>query len=146
MAIRLTKLERAALLHALDECVTCPKPLKPAHFDSAAKKLREEDAPKKTKGMSVGAAIEAFRGVLGRRLVLPPNPSVGWYAQMGNRLAALGMTPELCRTAAETAARNWMGNIKAESIIRQADTLLHDSEEEAMPSNPLPNALDDEEW
>mgnify|MGYP001577741393 CR=1 FL=1 len=95
--------------------------------------LTAEMRPRKTSVLSVTAAIEAFRGVLGKRLVVPAgNPGAGWYAQLQNRINSSGLTPELCRTAAEMAAVMWKGPIKAESVIRQADVLLSDAAEAAV--------------
>jgi hypothetical protein len=79
---------------------------------------------KKPKGLAVGAAIDAFRGVLGGRLVLPPNPGPGWYAPLARRLADMGVNADDCRRAAAEAGQRWRGMIKAESIIRQCDVLL----------------------
>ena len=87
---------------------------------------RSEVAPrKKAEGMGVKEAVEAFRAVLGRRLIEPPNWTPQWAAMMSKRLALLGMTPDLCRAAALQAATEWAGPVKVESIVRQADKLLH---------------------
>lgn len=120
--IRFTKAERQLIRSAI-EALSHTKVT-----ESILEKLdRSEVTPKKKReGMSVAAAIEAFRGVLGSRLVLPPNPSAGWYAMQSAQLTRLGMTPDLCRAVAMQAGSIWQGNIKAESIIRQADRLLHD--------------------
>ncbi len=78
--------------------------------------------------LSVKAAIESFRGVLGGRLVLPAgNPGAGWFSQMQKRINSSGLTVPLCLEAARLAGLEWKGPIKAESIIRQADVLLSEA-------------------
>jgi predicted NBD/HSP70 family sugar kinase len=79
---------------------------------------------KKPAGIGVAAAIDAFRGVLGPRLVLPPRPGPSWFAPLARRLGDMGVTVDDCKRAAEVAAERWRGAIKAESIIRQCDVLL----------------------
>ncbi len=111
------------------------------------KKLREQWAsfyqrvelarlapPKKPSvSISVNGAIEIFRGVLGKRLVLPAgNPGAGWFAPLQKRLNDSGLTKEHCEAAAKVAAVMWKGPIKAESIIRQCDVLLSDANMESV--------------
>lgn len=100
---------------------------------------------KRPKGLAVGAAIEAFRGVLGNRLVLPPNPGPSWYAPLARRLADMGVTADDCKKAAEVAEERWRGAIKAESIIRQCDTLLSafDGDTGTIFSQAKPAAMED---
>lgn len=98
---------------------------------------------KKPKGLAVGAAIEAFRGVLGDRLVLPPNPGPGWYAPLARRLSDMGVTTADCRRAASVAGERWRGYIKAESIIRQCDVLLSEVNHYPAAGNNAPAAMEE---
>ena len=86
-------------------------------------KLDKAEAPKAS-GLDVKAAVEAFRGVLGSRLILPMGAVWG---MMQNRIRALGLTEEDCRTIATVAASDWQGKVKAESLVRQAEKLLSES-------------------
>ena len=83
--------------------------------------------PKGAGGLSVNDAIAAFREVLGNRLVVLSSYGAGWYAQIGNRLKLLGLTRDDCIRVAKSAAAEWQGPIKAESLVRQAEYLLHTS-------------------
>lgn len=98
--------------------------------------LKVELAPKKGKdgsGVAVRRAIEIFRGVLGRRLILPAGaPSEWWFVQQQNKLNASGITEELAKKAAEVAKTLWRGSIGIESLIRNVDRLLSDSTAEQM--------------
>lgn len=157
--IRFTKAEREAIRRAFEEVVINPPKGYRAAMESVLSKLdAAEVAPrKKSTALSVGAAIEVLRGVLGRRLVLPPGKlTAGWCAQMSNFLGKYGLTHELLKTAAVQASYEWQGNIKAESVIRQADKLIHNFEAEralggAEPpggwqgAEPFTVDLDDEE-
>lgn len=91
--------------------------------------LTAEMRPRKSKpALSVVAAIECFRGVLGKRLVVPAgNPGPSFWAPLQNRINASGLTPDHCTEAARAAGFAWKGPIKAESIIRQADVLLSEA-------------------
>jgi hypothetical protein len=84
------------------------------------------EAAEKPKGAGVGAAVavEAFREVLGARLIAPLPSARGVWAQIQNRLNALGLSRMDCVSAAKVAGSEWRGSIKAESIVRQADRLL----------------------
>lgn len=107
--------------------------------------LAAELKPKKEKGegISVRKAIEVFRGVLGRRLVIPAgSPSPGWWAQLQKRLNDSGITEELAKRGAEVAGAQWKGLIKAESIIRQIDGLLSDASISNMGTQLKPEAED----
>lgn len=96
--------------------------------------------------LSVADAIEVFRGVLGRRLVVPAGqPGPEWYAPLQKRLYASGLTALLAKKAAEVAAAQWKGSIKAESLIRQADTLLSDSNMDSIEADLPPSATDMED-
>lgn len=121
-AVRLTKAERELIRTLVNGCE--PKQRRVA--DGLLEKLAASEVPRKKEGPSVHVVIEVFRGVLGRRLITPPAPSPAWYAQQSAQLARMGMTVELCRRAAQVAAEVWQGPIRAESIIRQADKLLHE--------------------
>jgi hypothetical protein len=97
------------------------------------------DKPKRTpgEGISVARAIEVFRGALGRRLVVPAGqPGREWYIQLQRRISASGLTEALAKRAAEIAGAQWRGSIKAESIIRQADTLLSEGNLSVMGQAP----------
>ena len=152
MAIRLT-LRKADLeiLAVMDEIATegtapvlSPKQLK-AWSSFHERCLAAEMKPKKNKGegISVRKAIEVFRGVLGRRLVVPAgSPSPGWWAQLQKRLNDSGITEEHAQKAAEIAGANWKGLIKAESIVRQIDTLLSEATISNMGTQLKPEAED----
>lgn len=76
-------------------------------------------------GLSARTAVEAFRRVLGNRLVLPPSGAAGAWGAMARRLSALALTEDDCSTIAKRAAAEWRsGPIRAESLVRQADVLL----------------------
>lgn len=88
-------------------------------LDEELKKSRKET------GYSVRSAIEAAKGVLRSRLVLPAGkPSVVWFVQLQNRINASGLDEALIIKAATAAGEQWRGPVKFESLIRQADTLL----------------------
>jgi len=127
-SIRFTKPERHVIRSALKWYeISHPQC---AHIDSITEKLDKSEQPKSTGGLSVGAAIEAFREVLGARLVVPPNPSAGWYAQLGKKLADSGISRQECVAVAKQAEATWRtGSIKAESLIRQCDVLLAESQQ-----------------
>lgn len=85
-------------------------------------------AKQRSNGISVKEAIKVFQGVLGKRLVLPAgNPSAAWFIALQNRLNQSGVTAALAAEAAKAAGAEWRGPIKAESIIRQCDTLLSEA-------------------
>lgn len=145
-AIRLTKAERDLIRRRL--VVETEK--EAATRETILEKLtRSELPPVKKRGISLTDAIAAVRGVLGSRLVLPPTITAGWAAAQTNRLNQLGMTLDLCRLVAEEAGRQWRGPIKMESVVRQADRLLHDIGQTVTPSpSSAPRAvfdLEDEE-
>jgi hypothetical protein len=74
------------------------------------------------KGLAPQVAIEAFREVLGKRLVLPLPAEFG---QLGVLLRTKGLTRMQCVSVAKTAAADWRpGPIRALSLVRQADVLL----------------------
>ncbi len=96
--------------------------------------------PRRSKpaGISVMEAIETFRGVLGKRLVVPAGQATAmWWAPLQKRISASGLTRAHCEEAARVAAATWKGPIKAESIIRQADTLLSEYQAEVSDLAPL---------
>lgn len=86
--------------------------------------LSEFAAKKPSHDLTVNAAINAFRGVLRDRLIVPPYSAVGVLAAMKRRIVALGLTEETCAQVARAAAEQWRGPIRAESLVRQADALL----------------------
>ena len=97
--------------------------------DSVLDKLaKSELGPVKRAGISVAAALEAFRQAEGSRIVVPPTPGPGWYAQLQKRLTDTGITAADCATIAKVAAAKWHGYIKAESLIRQAEALLQEAQ------------------
>jgi hypothetical protein len=94
--------------------------------DSLRGKVEAAELRQKTravgKGLAPQVAIEAFREVLGKRLVPPLQ---GEYGQLGVLLRNKGLTRMQCVSAAKTAAAEWRnGPIRALSIVRQADVLL----------------------
>lgn len=143
--IRFTKSERAAIRHAFDECVTLPKSLKREAFDSVLAKLEESERPKDSRGagLAVTVALDAFKAVLGDRLVVPPTPGAPWWAQMGKGLKKFGLSKQQCTTIAKTAAAEWRGPIKALSLVNQADVLLHNSQLELPVKRSGPAEMED---
>jgi hypothetical protein len=114
-------------------------------WDSFYRRVLASQKPKdKTaSSLSVRAAIDIFRGVLGRRLIVPAgSPPPSWYITLQNRINASGLTPALAKAAAEMAGASWKGAIKAESIIRQADALLSEGHVETL-SRSLPEEAKD---
>lgn len=74
------------------------------------------------KGLDPRTAVEAFREVLGDRLVAPLGSVWG---ELGGRLRRLGLSRMDCVTIAKVAKEQWRrGPIKAESLVRQAEVLL----------------------
>jgi hypothetical protein len=109
--------------------------------------LRDElKGPKKRGGgLTVADAVKVLQGVLGRRLVLPaafPRCGQSWYVQLQNRINASGLTAAHLTAAANVAADQWRGPIKAESLIRQADVLLADAEEVEYAGEAAPQEAD----
>lgn len=123
-AIRLTKAERefireAIATHTSPWGTASPKAQKLAGSINA--KLDKSEAPKGT-GVDVKVAVAAFQGVLGTRLIMPMGSVWGI---MQNRIRALGLTTADCTKIAEAAKGEWRGPVKAESLVRQAEKLLH---------------------
>lgn len=82
-------------------------------------------AGSKVRGLSPQVAAEAFKEVLGNRLVLPPSGAGGAWGAMAARIKALGLSRSDCVRIAKTAVAEWRpGPIRAESLVRQADVLL----------------------
>lgn len=98
-------------------------------------KLEESEHPKeKSSGLTVNQAVTAFRSALDRRLVVPPNGAGLEYIRMQQRLESLALTYDQCVTAAMQAGREWpKGYIKAQSILNNAEKLLHGAESEPLP-------------
>lgn len=136
-AVRFLKPERELIQRYAQSIVDCPTAI-PKGVVKAAQgivaKLAESEAPqdKSRSHLSVQEAISLFQGVLGRRLIIPPNGASLIYIQMSKRLKSLGLDKDQCRIAAEEAGRQWQGNIKAQSIINQAERLLQDAESEPL--------------
>ncbi len=85
----------------------------------------------KRTGITVGAALDAFKGVLGPRLLVPPSSAAGVFGQMAQRLKALGLTAADCVAVAKSANERWpRGAIRAESLVRQADSLLAEAQQD----------------
>lgn len=136
--VRFTKAEVAALLSAAEHERLATRGS--AALSRAVDKLEAATLPvkKPTYGATVPQAIEAFRGVLGARLVCPPWTAKGVLAMMSKRLTALGLTVGDCTTIAKVAAAQWQGAVRAESLVRQADKLLQESQLD-LPSVQHPN-------
>jgi hypothetical protein len=109
---------------------------------SVRTKLEASELPVR-RGLPVARAIEAFRGVLGGRLIEPPSSASGVFAAMQKRLTALGLTIDNCAEVARAAGGAWTGAIKAESIIRQADRLLSGNPGTELRAAPI--RLDDDD-
>lgn len=74
------------------------------------------------RGLSPQDAVEAFKEVLGTRLVAPLGSVWG---EIGGRIRRLGLSRMQCVTIAKVAKDQWRpGPIKAESLVRQAEVLL----------------------
>lgn len=118
LTIRLSAAEVEFLKEALpDESTTADKILDKIETAELRQKTRAAG-----KGLAPQVAIDAFREVLGKRLVPPLQ---GEYGQLGVLLRSKGLTRMQCVSAAKTAAVEWRnGPIRALSIVRQADVLL----------------------
>lgn len=146
--IRFTKAERAWILGFADGQAATSK-----LAASIVAKLEESELPvKRASYLTVPDAIAAFRGVLGPRLIAPPFSAAGVMGQMKNRIQALGLTKTDCETIAKVAGVGWQGQIRAESLVRQADKLLTESQLPLpVKAAPQPNSnggaveLDDDE-
>lgn len=144
IALRLTKPERTILAELLTvklEEGGKPGPLK--LYASIADKLEASEllSSKKSSGAAfpVKDAIEAFRSVLGDRLVVPPNPGKLFYILMSKGLGFLGADAETCKEIAQQAAVEWSGRIRAESLVRQGAVLLTSAAEaKAKGTNSTP--------
>lgn len=106
-------------------------------------KLDESERPRppaSARGTSISEAMAAFREVLGGRLVPPPDGASGMWAQMAKRVGALGITRLDCLSIAKTAGSQWRGQIKALSLVNQAETLLQASQLISVDDEPLGHA------
>jgi len=113
---------------------------------AALAKLEASELPVRKNGLAAQTAVEAFVQVLGNRLVKPPAGAQGVWGAMGNRLRMLGLTRGDCVTIARVAGAAWRGPIKAESLVRQADTLLSGAQS-AIPGTPRgPIALGEDDF
>lgn len=140
--LRLTKSERQSLKTLLD-----PVNINVGNYgnrlvkDAASilDKLELAEMPvAKGTYLTVNDAIDAFAGVLGKRLIAPTFQAVGVRAQMKNRIQALGLTRADCVTVAKVAGAQWQGAIRAESLVRQADKLLQESQLDLSGAPPKP--------
>lgn len=148
-AIRFTKPEREWLKMMLTQWLEIGswggKAKKAA--ESIVVKLAQSEAPqeKLRDYLTVKDAIEAFRSVLDRRLIVPPNGAGLLFIQMQHKLKALALTREQCVQAATQAGSEWKGNIKAQSILNQAEALLQNytdpSTTISVPSDSLMDEL-----
>lgn len=123
------------------------KKLEARAMESAIAKIKssaEPRLPKPKTSISCEAAIGCFRGVLGARLVVPPTPGSGFWAQLQRGLSLGGFTPEQCERIAAVAAIKWAGKIKVESLVRQGAVLL--SEEDGLTDEQTDKAGEDESW
>lgn len=95
-------------------------------------RLQKENTPK-TKGapgIGVNRAIAAMREVLGVKLAVPKNPTTSWIIPLANRIKALGLTEEDCKTIARAVQVKWQNPPYGfEYCIRAADRLLAESEQ-----------------
>lgn len=99
--------------------------------ESVITKLEAAELPVRDScAVKVTDAIAAFREVLGGRLIAPPFGAAGVLGAMKRRMAALGLSLTDCRTIAKIAGAAWRGPIRAESLVRQADKLLAESQGE----------------
>jgi hypothetical protein len=124
-AVRFTKAETAQLLALLQTVSDCEANIKVRKlYESILTKLESAALSVKSVGLPVGQAIAAFAEALGSRLIAPPSGAGIIYAQMSRRIAALGLTRGQCLEIAKEAGHRWVGAIKAESIVRQAEVLM----------------------
>ena len=144
-AIRLTGAEREFLARKIDEA-GCTNDKEERLRASVLAKLEASEMPVRKTGLSAQVAVEAFAGVLGNRLVQPPRAALGVWGAMGNRLRMLGLTRGDCVTIAKVAAAAWRGPIKAESLVRQADTLLSGAQMEVPGTSAGPVALEEDDY
>ncbi len=131
-ALRLNKAERKWLL----EVAGASEALAARSILTKLEKI--EVKPKVAVGVPIQEVIEIFRGVLGARL-LPPLPSARViFVTLQRRVTALGLSRQDCVTVAKQADYEWRnGRIKVESLIRQAETLLANSQQQ-LPGTQLP--------
>jgi hypothetical protein len=149
--IRFTKPERDLIRQALGADGLCRTKAEVTAKTSLLDKLEAAEKPEEKKsGLSVKAALDVFKGVLGFRLVAPPPGAVAIWSMMQKRIVSLGLTPMDCITLAKTAGTKWQGQIKAQSLINQAEALLQDAQDKpfedvAMKPRgaPQPVAMDD---
>lgn len=105
-------------------------------IDKAESRVRLQRGRLRVGAMGVPSAVAIIKEVLGARAVLPPNyPNCGggWYAQLGKRLSDFQVTASDVHKAAVIASRQWKGDIRVESVIRQMDVLLRPAAETGMP-------------
>lgn len=133
-AIRFIKAERELIQRYAQSIVDCPTAIPKGVVRAAQgvlEKLQASEHPDTTRldWLTVRDAIAVFSGVLDRRLIIPPNGASLEFIRMQHRLKSLGLTKDQCRTIAETAGKQWQGNIKVQSLLNQAERLLQEAAE-----------------
>ena len=104
--VTVTKAEREALQKAVEfyEHGGVPCTGKEGKLLKAMKgfltKVDERAAIPAAPGLSFSKFTEVIRAKLGRRLVLPPNPTPAWYAIQGSKIRATGITEEQAKYVA----------------------------------------------
>jgi hypothetical protein len=94
---------------------------------------KQKVADKPKGGLNPHHVIAAIRGVLGARMVLPPNPGGAFYSFIKTRTNFLGVTLDDVERAAIAARDGWKGLIQVESVVRKMDTLLASPEADGTP-------------
>jgi hypothetical protein len=143
--VSFTALERQVTVDALRGTVEFGKGPRLRAAQSVIDKLEKSTKPKPAKatGLSATVAVEAFKDVLGSRLLAPLPNAQGVWMGIGRRLAALGVSRMDCVAMAKSAAVLWpKGRIKAESIVRNAELLLSDVQQE-LPGTVEASEMDD---
>lgn len=146
-AIRLLKAEQELLTDLLNAADSLTKAHQKAK-ESLLIKMAESSKPlEKKSGLTVKDALNVFSGVLRGRLILPPPNASALWAQMQQRIRLLGLTPLDCTIIAKQAASEWTGQIKAQSLINQAESLLQNAqgklfEDEVTKPKPKPGPVE----
>lgn len=128
-SVRFTKAEVAAVMHAMEECVTLGQGYKRKDAESAEAKLRaaseERRAPVQV-GTSVAAAVSVMERVLGAGTVaLPPHADSGWYGRVGATVKRGQYTTVDFAAAAEAIrAKGWAPPYSFERTVYAMDRLL----------------------
>lgn len=93
-----------------------------------------EAAKPTTLALTADDLVEVCKGALGSRLILPLSGAAGVWGVIIGRLKQTGLTREQAARAARAAAVQWQGPVRLESIVRQADKLLHQPEANESPA------------